>query len=101
MNSYVKPARESRIPNPVVTEDGNLPRHAAAQALGHEPSVAKFALLPGDLAVAASAPQISRCWSRRSAWRSDDLVTYDFSNDGRVNALDVAARARLITPHYR
>ena len=74
----------------------------AEQPTDHDPPVARFTLLPGDL-------DGDRCVDvadflillRALLHRSGDLVTYDFSNDKRVSFLDVPAFLRLLTPHCR
>jgi predicted extracellular nuclease len=74
----------------------------AEQPTDHDPPVARLTLLPGDL-------DGDRCVDiadflillRALLHRSADVVTYDFSNDGRVNFLDVPAFLRLVTPHCR
>jgi predicted extracellular nuclease len=74
----------------------------AEQATDHDPPVARLTLLPGDL-------DGDRCVDiadllvllHALIHRSADVVTYDFSNDNRVNFLDVPALLRLLTPHCR
>jgi predicted extracellular nuclease len=70
----------------------------AVNASDHDPSVARFSLRPGDL-------DGNDCVDQRDFLillaalrdRSEDVVSYDFTNDGRVNALDAAGLALLFS----
>jgi predicted extracellular nuclease len=72
----------------------------AEQPTDHDPPVARLTLLPGDFDGdgCVDIPDFL-ILLKALLHRSADTVTYDFSNDGRVNFLDVPAFLRLLTPH--
>jgi predicted extracellular nuclease len=73
----------------------------AERASDHDPPVARFTLQPGDL-------DRNGCVDKRDFLlllaalrdRSQDVVAYDFSHDGRVDALDVMALAQLFSRRF-
>jgi uncharacterized protein len=70
----------------------------AAKASDHDPSVARFTLRPGDLDGNSCVDQHDLLILLAAVHDgSDDVVSYDFNGDDRVNARDVASLVRLFS----